>query len=129
MIKRIETWNIVLDNPSAFIYLHWGKYDDVHMQHTVISLFLSLHFRPKTALVYNCTTGGINPFHWGEIGVLHAFITYTVYTVIYIHCKTMLCIKQLLLEHVISGLKIVVIKCWCLFANIYVNCLISKLMQ
>ncbi|GLD48333.1 fatty acyl-CoA reductase 1-like protein, partial [Lates japonicus] len=23
--------------------------------------------RPKTALVYNCTTGGINPFHWGEI--------------------------------------------------------------
>lgn len=24
--------------------------------------------RPKTALVYNCTTGGINPFHWGEIG-------------------------------------------------------------
>lgn len=24
--------------------------------------------RPKSALVYNCTTGGINPFHWGEIG-------------------------------------------------------------
>lgn len=24
--------------------------------------------RPKAALVYNCTTGGINPFHWGEIG-------------------------------------------------------------
>nr|XP_015207363.1 PREDICTED: fatty acyl-CoA reductase 2 [Lepisosteus oculatus] len=23
--------------------------------------------RPKSALVYNCTTGGINPFHWGEI--------------------------------------------------------------
>ncbi|XP_068611535.1 fatty acyl-CoA reductase 1 [Brachionichthys hirsutus] len=23
--------------------------------------------RPKTALVYNCTTGGANPFHWGEI--------------------------------------------------------------
>ncbi|XP_034382448.1 fatty acyl-CoA reductase 1 isoform X1 [Cyclopterus lumpus] len=23
--------------------------------------------RPKTALVYNCTSGGINPFHWGEI--------------------------------------------------------------
>uniref|UniRef100_A0A3B1KCP1 Fatty acyl-CoA reductase n=1 Tax=Astyanax mexicanus TaxID=7994 RepID=A0A3B1KCP1_ASTMX len=22
---------------------------------------------PKSALVYNCTTGGINPFHWGEI--------------------------------------------------------------
>ncbi|KAI4802945.1 hypothetical protein KUCAC02_006512 [Chaenocephalus aceratus] len=23
--------------------------------------------RPKSALVYNCTTGGINPFHWGQI--------------------------------------------------------------
>ncbi|XP_068573408.1 fatty acyl-CoA reductase 1 isoform X3 [Cebidichthys violaceus] len=23
--------------------------------------------RSKTALVYNCTSGGINPFHWGEI--------------------------------------------------------------
>ncbi|KAM4523646.1 fatty acyl-CoA reductase 1 [Fundulus diaphanus] len=23
--------------------------------------------RPKTTMVYNCTTGGINPFHWGEI--------------------------------------------------------------
>ncbi|XP_076153201.1 fatty acyl-CoA reductase 1 [Alosa pseudoharengus] len=23
--------------------------------------------KPKSALVYNCTTGGINPFHWGEI--------------------------------------------------------------
>ncbi|XP_068442967.1 fatty acyl-CoA reductase 1-like isoform X2 [Clinocottus analis] len=23
--------------------------------------------RPKTSLVYNCTSGGINPFHWGEI--------------------------------------------------------------
>lgn len=26
-------------------------------------------YRPKSALVYNCTTGGINPFHWGEIGM------------------------------------------------------------
>uniref|UniRef100_H3C9S8 Fatty acyl-CoA reductase n=1 Tax=Tetraodon nigroviridis TaxID=99883 RepID=H3C9S8_TETNG len=23
--------------------------------------------RPRNILVYNCTTGGINPFHWGEI--------------------------------------------------------------
>uniref|UniRef100_A0A672ZYH9 Fatty acyl-CoA reductase n=1 Tax=Sphaeramia orbicularis TaxID=375764 RepID=A0A672ZYH9_9TELE len=23
--------------------------------------------RPKHILVYNCTTGGINPFHWGEV--------------------------------------------------------------
>ncbi|XP_062402811.1 fatty acyl-CoA reductase 1 isoform X2 [Sardina pilchardus] len=25
------------------------------------------HNRPKSMLVYNCTTGGINPFHWGEV--------------------------------------------------------------
>lgn len=25
-------------------------------------------YRPKNILVYNCTTGGINPFHWGEVG-------------------------------------------------------------
>ncbi|XP_029908864.1 fatty acyl-CoA reductase 1 isoform X1 [Myripristis murdjan] len=25
------------------------------------------HNRPKNILVYNCTTGGINPFHWGEV--------------------------------------------------------------
>ncbi|KAE8295830.1 Fatty acyl-CoA reductase 1 [Larimichthys crocea] len=23
--------------------------------------------RPRNILVYNCTTGGINPFHWGEV--------------------------------------------------------------
>ncbi|KAI1883355.1 hypothetical protein AGOR_G00230570 [Albula goreensis] len=39
---------------------------------TVINLTLAVGWytavhRPKTALVYNCTTGGINPFHWGEI--------------------------------------------------------------
>lgn len=26
------------------------------------------HYRPRNILVYNCTTGGINPFHWGEVG-------------------------------------------------------------
>lgn len=25
-------------------------------------------YRPRNILVYNCTTGGINPFHWGEVG-------------------------------------------------------------
>ncbi|XP_051778737.1 fatty acyl-CoA reductase 1 isoform X2 [Erpetoichthys calabaricus] len=23
--------------------------------------------RPRSVLVYNCTTGGVNPFHWGEV--------------------------------------------------------------
>ncbi|CAL8262444.1 unnamed protein product [Merluccius merluccius] len=26
-----------------------------------------MHNRPKSILVYNCTTGGINPFRWGEV--------------------------------------------------------------
>ena len=26
--------------------------------------------RPKNIMVYNCTTGGINPFRWGEVGKL-----------------------------------------------------------
>ncbi|XP_035280987.1 fatty acyl-CoA reductase 1 isoform X1 [Anguilla anguilla] len=39
---------------------------------TVVNLTLAAGWytavhRPKSALVYNCTTGGINPFHWGEI--------------------------------------------------------------
>ncbi|XP_049677264.1 fatty acyl-CoA reductase 1 isoform X4 [Accipiter gentilis] len=24
--------------------------------------------RPRNVMVYNCTTGGTNPFHWGEVG-------------------------------------------------------------
>jgi len=24
--------------------------------------------KPKEVLVYHCTTGGINPFTWGELG-------------------------------------------------------------
>ncbi|TSQ92664.1 Fatty acyl-CoA reductase 1 [Bagarius yarrelli] len=28
---------------------------------------LQKHTRPKSLLVYNCTTGAINPFHWGEV--------------------------------------------------------------
>ncbi|KAG7455889.1 hypothetical protein MATL_G00245880 [Megalops atlanticus] len=31
-----------------------------------VGWYTAVH-RPKSALVYNCTTGGINPFHWGEI--------------------------------------------------------------
>uniref|UniRef100_A0A8C8E142 Fatty acyl-CoA reductase n=1 Tax=Oryzias sinensis TaxID=183150 RepID=A0A8C8E142_9TELE len=32
-----------------------------------VGWYTAVH-RPKTTLVYNCTSGGINPFHWGEIG-------------------------------------------------------------
>ncbi|XP_044042211.1 fatty acyl-CoA reductase 1 isoform X5 [Siniperca chuatsi] len=40
-----------------------GWYTAVHRRKTE----KQKNIRPKTALVYNCTTGGINPFHWGEI--------------------------------------------------------------
>lgn len=34
--------------------------------------------RSKNILVYNCTTGGINPFHWGEVGMMvWLFFSYT----------------------------------------------------
>lgn len=26
--------------------------------------------RPKNIMVYNCTTGSTNPFHWGEVGMI-----------------------------------------------------------
>ncbi|NXF96968.1 FACR1 reductase, partial [Eubucco bourcierii] len=31
--------------------------------------YIAVH-RPKNTLVFNCTTGGINPFFWGEMGKL-----------------------------------------------------------
>ncbi|XP_054632103.1 fatty acyl-CoA reductase 1 isoform X4 [Dunckerocampus dactyliophorus] len=31
--------------------------------------------RPKSILVYNCTTGGINPFHWGQVALLPYSLT------------------------------------------------------
>uniref|UniRef100_A0A3P8YGL1 Fatty acyl-CoA reductase n=2 Tax=Esox lucius TaxID=8010 RepID=A0A3P8YGL1_ESOLU len=43
----------------------------------VIYFVLSCLRRPKSILVYNCTTGGINPFHWGEVGMKHVLSKYT----------------------------------------------------
>ncbi|CAL8242103.1 unnamed protein product [Merluccius merluccius] len=40
---------------------------DVVINLTLAAGWYTAVHRPKTALVYNCTTGGINPFHWGEI--------------------------------------------------------------
>ncbi|XP_026182864.1 fatty acyl-CoA reductase 1 [Mastacembelus armatus] len=40
---------------------------DVVINLTLTAGWYTAVHRPKTALVYNCTTGGINPFHWGEI--------------------------------------------------------------
>ncbi|XP_076120002.1 fatty acyl-CoA reductase 1 isoform X1 [Alosa pseudoharengus] len=34
---------------------------------SIFSQSMASAARPKTMLVYNCTTGGINPFHWGEV--------------------------------------------------------------
>uniref|UniRef100_A0A3Q3GZ70 Fatty acyl-CoA reductase n=1 Tax=Labrus bergylta TaxID=56723 RepID=A0A3Q3GZ70_9LABR len=43
---------------------------DVVINATVAAAWYSgsqTHSRPRNLLVYNCTTGGINPFHWGEV--------------------------------------------------------------
>uniref|UniRef100_G3Q918 Fatty acyl-CoA reductase n=1 Tax=Gasterosteus aculeatus aculeatus TaxID=481459 RepID=G3Q918_GASAC len=40
---------------------------DVVINLTLAAGWYTAERRPKTALVYNCTSGGINPFHWGEI--------------------------------------------------------------
>ncbi|PWA30165.1 hypothetical protein CCH79_00014967 [Gambusia affinis] len=40
---------------------------DVVINLTLAAGWYTAVHRPKTALVYNCTTGNINPFHWGEI--------------------------------------------------------------
>lgn len=40
---------------------------DVVINLTLAAGWYTAVHRPKSAMVYNCTTGGINPFHWGEI--------------------------------------------------------------
>ncbi|XP_018619342.1 fatty acyl-CoA reductase 1 isoform X3 [Scleropages formosus] len=40
---------------------------DVVINATLAAAWYSGSQRPKSLLVYNCTTGGINPFHWGEV--------------------------------------------------------------
>lgn len=41
---------------------------DVVVNATLASAWYSAVHRPKNIMVYNCTTGGTNPFHWGEVG-------------------------------------------------------------
>ncbi|XP_078424236.1 fatty acyl-CoA reductase 1 isoform X1 [Cetorhinus maximus] len=40
---------------------------DVVVNLTLAAGWYTAVHRPKTTLIYNCTTGGINPFHWGQI--------------------------------------------------------------
>lgn len=40
---------------------------DVAINLTLAAGWYTAVHRPKTMLVYNCTTGGINPFFWGEM--------------------------------------------------------------
>ncbi|MBN3306003.1 FACR2 reductase, partial [Amia calva] len=48
---------------------------DVVINLTLAAGWYTAVHRPKSALVYNCTTGGINPFHWGEIVKLRIFFS------------------------------------------------------
>lgn len=38
-------------------------------------LFCLFPSRPRNVMVYNCTTGGTNPFHWGEVGMPYFFFS------------------------------------------------------
>ncbi|KAE8606685.1 hypothetical protein XENTR_v10010818 [Xenopus tropicalis] len=42
---------------------------DVVVNTTLAAAWYSGVNRPRNILVYNCTTGGTNPFHWGEVGM------------------------------------------------------------
>ncbi|XP_027761414.1 fatty acyl-CoA reductase 1-like, partial [Empidonax traillii] len=44
---------------------------DVAINLTLAAGWYTAVHRPKNLLVYNCTTGGINPFFWGEMGKFH----------------------------------------------------------
>ncbi|NXS09216.1 FACR1 reductase, partial [Neodrepanis coruscans] len=41
---------------------------DVAINLTLAAGWYTAVHRPKNLLVYNCTTGGVNPFFWGEMG-------------------------------------------------------------
>ncbi|XP_069713637.1 fatty acyl-CoA reductase 1 isoform X2 [Phaenicophaeus curvirostris] len=43
---------------------------DVAINATLAAAWYSGVNRPRNVMVYNCTTGGTNPFHWGEVGDL-----------------------------------------------------------
>ncbi|NWR30183.1 FACR1 reductase, partial [Tachuris rubrigastra] len=48
---------------------------DVAINLTLAAGWYTAVHRPKNLLVYNCTTGGINPFFWGEMGKNITFLT------------------------------------------------------
>ncbi|KGL80400.1 Fatty acyl-CoA reductase 1 [Tinamus guttatus] len=47
---------------------------DVVINLTLAAGWYTAVHRPKNMLVYNCTTGGINPFFWGEMGKIQVKI-------------------------------------------------------
>ncbi|NXG18819.1 FACR1 reductase, partial [Grallaria varia] len=46
---------------------------DVAINLTLAAGWYTAVHRPKNLLVYNCTTGGINPFFWGEMALVSTF--------------------------------------------------------
>ncbi|NWX85650.1 FACR1 reductase, partial [Nothoprocta ornata] len=52
---------------------------DVVINLTLAAGWYTAVHRPKNMLVYNCTTGGINPFFWGEMVVSLVSITEVLY--------------------------------------------------
>lgn len=56
--------------------------------------FVSPH-RPQNIPVYNCTTGGINPFHWGEVGRMSIFIYFSFFTLTLLTTDCIMCLSVL----------------------------------
>lgn len=54
---------------NTLIYYHTWIYLSFLWLSDGVALKYPPYYRPKNILVYNCTTGGINPFHWGEVGM------------------------------------------------------------
>ncbi|XP_039391829.1 fatty acyl-CoA reductase 1 isoform X2 [Mauremys reevesii] len=51
---------------------------DVVVNTTLAAAWYSGVNRPRNIMVYNCTTGGTNPFHWGEVAEVPVDLKYHV---------------------------------------------------
>ncbi|KFV70949.1 Fatty acyl-CoA reductase 1 [Dryobates pubescens] len=52
---------------------------DVAINLTLAAGWYTAVHRPKNTLVFNCTTGGINPFFWGEMGMPQGLIDHILF--------------------------------------------------
>lgn len=58
---------------NRFKIIHFYCITDHVFSHMSYNKVVASFCRPRSILVYNCTTGGINPFRWGEVGMMRLF--------------------------------------------------------